>query len=661
MSSLATTPIGKQQLIDMKAGAILRGHARKSERYLGCPVRLLLTFIVLIKSSLLCAWLVREYFYFDFRCSLLSTSSSFGADELLRRRSIDAMRNPFQTSEGSPPVNYFDEQYNHRLKRAMLLQAELNQQLKPSKHKKKTPAVQNFETTMVTLTNTQLLPGEGDPLRMKTIRNRVEPMSDTSEDEEDMLEIDIDSPPLVYITKIQQRGQKDVDVEPPLPVEKPKKRKGKGKGKKKKKKPEESTTPASTTEESTTTKKRKGHRRKQNKERNRTGTEQTKSPRHLVSAPGHQRFTTPRPHQSSFLHGVIDPKDPRFSNKGQIRGYPMHIASRKPTPSTRLSEETRLMWEMDELNYTTHAAAQTTVITQLKTKDEEIQPTAFVHLVLPSAEIPSTTEAPRRSFYETHQLSTWRITKPPPTSTTTTSTTLPPTPRTPWVPIGVQTEEEKRFEEAQAPRGQHREKSTLEQLNNEVPTSTPFPILLDASTRRAVKHGFDRSLDKAIDAGTINYPVQRGPTKHHEIVPSNGNFQLQLSTFSSSATCIARTMFDLWCACQLLTLFPYMIGVCVARRSLFVSHLVLDILLLVIGFVYTITMIVFSVVLYILIGEMPKEVLFEWILFALVLDAILLLYACLVVVSLRCCERIVQSRLSMKLHSTTVATEAANV
>ncbi|EPB71296.1 hypothetical protein ANCCEY_09610 [Ancylostoma ceylanicum] len=58
-SSLPTTPVGKQQLIDMRAGAILRGHARKSERYLGCPVRLLLTFIVLIKSSMLCAWLVR--------------------------------------------------------------------------------------------------------------------------------------------------------------------------------------------------------------------------------------------------------------------------------------------------------------------------------------------------------------------------------------------------------------------------------------------------------------------------------------------------------------------------------------------------------------------------------------------------------------------------
>ncbi|KAK5986286.1 hypothetical protein GCK32_019180 [Trichostrongylus colubriformis] len=120
-------------------------------------------------------------------------------------------------------------------------------------------------------------------------------------------------------------------------------------------------------------------------------------------------------------------------------------------------------------------------------------------------------------------------------------------------------------------------------------------------------------------------------------------------------------MFDLWCACQLLTLFPYLVGVYVARRSLFVSHLVLDILLLVIGFVYTITMIAFSVVLYVLVGEMPKEVLFEWVLFALLLDAILLLYACLVVISLRCCERIVQCRLTMKPQTPLASAKAEQV
>ncbi|RCN32627.1 hypothetical protein ANCCAN_21559 [Ancylostoma caninum] len=112
-SSLPTTPVGKQQLIDMRAGAILRGHARKSERYLGCPVRLLLTFIVLIKSSMLCAWLVREYYFFDLRCSFISASLG---DEILRRRSVEVLRIPVYSSD-PPAVNYFDEEHHRRVKR----------------------------------------------------------------------------------------------------------------------------------------------------------------------------------------------------------------------------------------------------------------------------------------------------------------------------------------------------------------------------------------------------------------------------------------------------------------------------------------------------------------------------------------------------------------
>ncbi|KAK5972943.1 hypothetical protein GCK32_022488, partial [Trichostrongylus colubriformis] len=98
--------------------------------------------------------------------------------------------------------------------------------------------------------------------------------------------------------------------------EKPRKRKGKGKKKKKKL---QQLSPDLTEELiSERPKKQKGHRRKQNNLDNRIGTsEQTKSPRHLFSSPGAPRFTTPRPHQSSFLHGAIDPKDPRFSNRGQ--------------------------------------------------------------------------------------------------------------------------------------------------------------------------------------------------------------------------------------------------------------------------------------------------------------------------------------------------------
>ncbi|RCN33024.1 hypothetical protein ANCCAN_21152 [Ancylostoma caninum] len=78
--------------------------------------------------------------------------------------------------------------------------------MKPRRERKKSFAnLQGVPTTVVTLTNTQLLPVDGDTLRMKTIRNRVEPMSDVTADE-DVVEIDIDAPPRVYISKIMSRG-----------------------------------------------------------------------------------------------------------------------------------------------------------------------------------------------------------------------------------------------------------------------------------------------------------------------------------------------------------------------------------------------------------------------------------------------------------------------
>ncbi|KAK6051824.1 hypothetical protein COOONC_10672 [Cooperia oncophora] len=263
----------------------------------------------------------------------------------------------------------------------------------------------------------------------------------------------------------------------------------------------------------------------------------------------------------------------------------MHIASKKPTPSSRLSEETRLMWQMDELNYTTHAAAlKTTAMTKLDEEKKELPTVPVVHLPLPTVAETTTHPPARKSFYSTHTLSTWRLTAAPPTTTTTAA----PVPRTPWIPSGVQTEEEKRLVAGQMPLPVVRpEKSTLERLNSEPPSATETVVFQRPTVPlpRPVKHGFDRSLDRAIDSGVFNYPPDN--SQQHQDIPRNGNFQSQLSTFSSSATCIARTMFDLWCACQLLTLFPYLVGVCAARRSLFVSHLVLDILLLVIGFVYT--------------------------------------------------------------------------
>ncbi|GMT30397.1 hypothetical protein PFISCL1PPCAC_21694, partial [Pristionchus fissidentatus] len=127
------------------------------------------------------------------------------------------------------------------------------------------------------------------------------------------------------------------------------------------------------TTEMTTTKRRKGlGRKKQKKEeaerrrkmmestdapRSSPTSEHTKSPRHLLTS----RPTTPAPtsaHRSSFVHGAIDPLDPKFTNKGEIRAYPAQVASRRPkgsgrkkgnkTAKSNLSKDISMLWMMNE-------------------------------------------------------------------------------------------------------------------------------------------------------------------------------------------------------------------------------------------------------------------------------------------------------------------------
>lgn len=55
------------------------------------------------------------------------------------------------------------------------------------------------------------------------------------------------------------------------------------------------------------------------------------------------------------MDGGVEHQDARNANKGHIRNYQMSKATKKPKNGIKLSEETRLMWQMNEINYTTHA------------------------------------------------------------------------------------------------------------------------------------------------------------------------------------------------------------------------------------------------------------------------------------------------------------------
>uniref|UniRef100_A0AC34FQH5 Uncharacterized protein n=1 Tax=Panagrolaimus sp. ES5 TaxID=591445 RepID=A0AC34FQH5_9BILA len=122
------------------------------------------------------------------------------------------------------------------------------------------------------------------------------------------------------------------------------------------------------------------------------------------------------------------------------------------------------------------------------------------------------------------------------------------------------------------------------------------------------------------------------------------NFQVQIETFSTLALCIARTLFDFWCVAQLIASFPFLFGICMRIRCLFIARLMLDALFLVILFIYTITIIAFSIILYILVDEMTAEVVIEWLIFGILLLVSMLIYIFTFTITLRCCELVLNER-----------------
>ncbi|PAV87670.1 hypothetical protein WR25_19095 [Diploscapter pachys] len=393
-ADLPTAPIGRQQIIDIKAGAILR-HNRKHRRLFGCPLTPLLTAIVFFKALVFSIWLYREFNTFDFRCAIVSPILEESEQLHIRKKrfSID-----FDDFENLPPrvmtlenadesddPDIIEQRERAKKKRPLFgggfkkINDDEEEEEDESNERKHTPA-----TTIVTLTNTQIVPiadGKQGTIRMKTIRNRIENVG--GEDEE-FVEIDIGSAPRVYVSKIRSRHDESplltTRSAPDENVDGEKKKKGKGRKKDK-------------------NKKGLGRKKNKNLENNQIGedfepttqapTQSTKGPRHLFSPPQDvfdpDATTTSRPHRSDFLGGVIDPLDENFTNQGEIRGYPMQKASKKPKggrkknknktdSGIRLSEEIKMMWDLNELNYTTLTMPKTTEMTQPKANGTKAQP-----------------------------------------------------------------------------------------------------------------------------------------------------------------------------------------------------------------------------------------------------------------------------------------------
>uniref|UniRef100_A0A914Y6J7 Uncharacterized protein n=1 Tax=Panagrolaimus superbus TaxID=310955 RepID=A0A914Y6J7_9BILA len=123
-----------------------------------------------------------------------------------------------------------------------------------------------------------------------------------------------------------------------------------------------------------------------------------------------------------------------------------------------------------------------------------------------------------------------------------------------------------------------------------IPTVTPPSIPSPSSTIKFSGFSQDYKGEEEIQIDSSHQP--RAIPEFPKSLPydppkSEHNFQVQIETFSTLALCIARTLFDFWCIAQLIASFPFLFGICLRIRCLFIARLMLDALFLVILFIYT--------------------------------------------------------------------------
>ncbi|CAD6186500.1 unnamed protein product [Caenorhabditis auriculariae] len=721
---LPTTPIGKQQVIDLRAGAILRENSRKSNQYLGCPVGVLLILVVMLKSAIIGAWIIREYSHFDFVCNSLDqnslirvkrwtpfNSNSEALDPRTFAKDDNELENELRTGEEiikkakKRPVLGGSRRGASSSNTYELGPIGANLRVSPE-------AVEEDDdmtpSTVVTLTNTQLIPLKGNDhgtVKMKTIRNRVEKIGS---DEEQFIEINIADAPRIYVSKIKSRNGGD-DQEDEFDLlkdlitdqdDKKKKRK-KGKGLKKAKKLEEekqkSLNNTENLENAKKEKKLKG-KGKKSKKNNSTGddvTEMTKAPRHLFTGAGYNAPTTSRPHQSSWINGVVDPDDPLFSNQGSIRGYPMKTASQKPAvPSSvelKISNTTRIMWEMDELNFTTFMSPVTTETTRTVVEEVEIkkipsrptmgsvfadpnpQATQLAPKNEPKPPVPifgnpeSNPESVRTEIVqketEPRKMLPVEAAK---AATTTARVWLPPkNPDHHFEETDELNEQRTRYEvrfeksawaKAQLPINRWfappaGSATSKGQPGTDLPNGKSEEQVLEPVNPAFLGNRFGSATESSPffvdDADTVKVSVKDLPVIANvpQQPPAHDpeHFEAELSRFTSSAACFSRIAFDVWCCVTLLATVPTILGVCRPVWSLFIVQIVCDVACLVVGFVISFTLALLSIIVYFMVDEMTSDALFQLLFISFSIAVALFLYSTIVVVGFRCCNRLVRN------------------
>ncbi|CAJ0962921.1 unnamed protein product, partial [Mesorhabditis belari] len=729
LSSRSTSMIGSdsgnESRIDLRAGSIIRRKHQSKTRYLGCAPWLLLAAVLSFKFAILAGWLVREYWEIDKGCAL-----------------VDWIQREKDLNDNQKKIDIGKEGRYEQLKREKR-QNDDDPILDPrfglmGRKKSDTQETQPVQTSRIQL----LQSTGGNTIRTKTIRNRIE-----TKQPKNGLDIPIDGMKKKKKERVRQPVMKmrendgEVDqidqidrLRPPIrlpqPVKPPRivaRESGEEKGKmgigdgvigeieevhddgsEVEKSLQHVPFPFPASPSSSFTASLARHFT-------------TKFPRHLVSPSIPQspqssssHFSTPTPNHSPFLSGALDPHDPHFTNKGHIRGYAMKTASKKPA-KLKITDSTRLMWHLDELNFTTLFPAGT-----VPTKEEAshqsviLQPITFDLASTPKTktnpkleledletefgsfnvfevfeDLVKTTMKPKIETTTTNaiEIEFEKVIQRQQRSTTTMETlvekkeeikmdkepilrvqeTIPitttmqsahefqePNPGDSFSNWKKKVEEGHRIQATMKPMGttersivrldslqvdvtEEPRRTTVITRYGELPTSKNVPI--------EVKPGFDRRGDgdkyDRYSSKAPGEPPEKAPMpKNEQTIDIFGD---NLQSFADSAICIARTLFDVWCVIQCVCCMPSFLSVCLPSRSLFVVHLVLDVLFLVVAFIFCSTGVVFSMVLFVLVEGMGREILIKWTFLLILFFVLLLVYTAVVVITHRSWELLLES------------------
>uniref|UniRef100_A0A915BRN0 MARVEL domain-containing protein n=1 Tax=Parascaris univalens TaxID=6257 RepID=A0A915BRN0_PARUN len=370
--------------------------------------------------------------------------------------------------------------------------------------------------------------------------------------------------------------------------------------------------------------------------------------------------------RTSWINGVIDPADENFSNKGEIRFYRGRLAKKKPK-RLKKPKSTAINRSVVENEHVTNsrqpAASEEPAVPDNEEHNQERKAqrkwkSAEDVVRRPTQRFKSSKEHTKKRNGSKAASSSegfspeMKVNKSATSIAAKTTTTNPASPTEETTPSDLLlSTKHLDIQSGYSIDEHHRQVGSPDRLYHSASIG-PIP-------RKSTIGPMISIIRQHLDGVEVERPLVRNnrykPTKTPSTVRTTTeltaeilrkrreNFIAQLTTFSDSALCIARTLFDLWCVAECAAAVPFAIGLWCPMRCLFAAHIILDTLFLVISFIYSITLAVYSVILYALVDDMSVWTLFRWLGFATAVDIFLAIYIIVFIITLRCCELVVDS------------------